>query len=82
MNWTLYVGVTSNLTKRIFEHKNKKYDWFTKKYWLNKLVWFCQLSTIKEAIVLEKKLKAWNRKRKITLIEAINKNWDDLSMGN
>ncbi len=78
-NWTLYVGVTSNLEKRIFEHKNKKYDWFTAKYWLDILVRYCELPSIKEAIILEKNLKAWSRKRKINMIETINENWNDLS---
>ncbi len=77
-NWTLYVGVTSNIQQRISEHKNKKYDWFTAKYWLDKLVWFYEFPTIKEAIEFEKKLKAWNRKKKIEYIESINKDWLDL----
>lgn len=81
-NGTLYVGVTSNLERRIFEHKNKKYDWFTAKYWLDRLVRYCEISNIKEAIVLEKKLKAWNRKRKVKMIEMINENWDDLAESN
>ncbi len=78
-DWVLYIWVTSDIEKRIFEHKNKIYLWFTSKYNLDKLVWFVELPTIKEAIELEKKLKSGNRLRKIQLIESINSNWDDLS---
>jgi len=77
--WVVYVWVTSDIEKRVFEHKNKIYLWFTSKYNLDKLVWFVELPTIKEAIEVEKKLKAGNRTKKVQLIESINKDWNDLS---
>ncbi len=77
--WTLYVWVTSNLEKRILEHKNKVYDWFSAKYDLNTLVWFIELPTIIEAIALEKKIKSRNREYKIQLIESMNDSRKDLS---
>jgi len=76
--WTLYVWVTSDIEQRVNEHKNKKYDWFTSKYWLDKLVRFCELPTIKEAIEIEKKIKWGSRNKKIEYIESINKDWKDL----
>ena len=78
---TLYIGVTNNLQRRIYEHKNKLIDGFSKKYNLNKLVYFESCSEIKDAIKREKQLKNWHRKWKINLIESINPNWDDLSEG-
>ena len=78
-NWTLYVWVTNNLERRIFEHKNKIVQWFTSKYNINKLVYFEETNDIKNAIEREKQLKWWNRKKKIELIENINKEWLDLS---
>ena len=77
--WTLYIWVTANLEKRILEHKNKIYDWFSAKYDLNKLVWFVELPTIIEAITLEKQIKSRNRKYKIQLIESMNNSRRDLS---
>ena len=78
-DWVLYIWVTSDIEKRVFEHKNKIYLWFTSKYNLDKLVWFSELPTIKEAIEVEKKLKVGNRTKKVQLIESINKDWNDLS---
>ena len=78
---TLYVGVTNNLVRRIYEHKNKLVEGFTKKYNLNKLIYFETYSEIKDAIKREKQLKNWHRDWKIKLIESINPNWDDLSNG-
>ncbi len=78
-NGTLYIGVTSNLMKRIYEHKNKLIDGFTKKYNIDKLVYFEQTKDIKSAITREKQLKKWNRKWKLELIEKTNPNWDDLA---
>ena len=77
-NGTLYVGVTSNLIKRIYEHKNKLADGFTKKYDVDKLGYFEVYDDITIAIKREKQLKAGNRQRKIDLIEKYNKEWKDL----
>ena len=75
---TLYVGVTSNLVKRIYEHKNKFADGFTKKYGVDKLGYYEIYDDILNAINREKQLKAGNRQRKIDLIEKDNKEWKDL----
>jgi putative endonuclease len=78
-NGTLYTGVTSNLMKRIYEHKNKLIDGFTKKYNVDKLVYYEKTNDIKLAIIREKQLKKWNRKWKLELIEKMNPYWDDLA---
>lgn len=78
-NGTLYTGVTSNLERRMYEHKNHLLDGFTDKYDVTRLVWFTQGEDIQAAITLEKKIKNRNRKWKIELIEATNPNWDDLA---
>ena len=78
-NGTLYVGVTSNLVKRIFEHKEKVVSGFSAKYNLDLLVYYEEWWSIEEAIQREKKLKAGNRKKKLNLIESINPDWKDLS---
>jgi len=77
-NGTLYIGVTNNILKRTFEHKDKKIDGFTKKYGISKLVYYEHYKDIESAITREKYLKKWNRKWKINLIEKENKNWEDL----
>ena len=74
--------MTNNLERRIFEHKNKLVKGFTEKYNLNKLVYFEEFPTAKEAIEKEKRIKGWARRKKIALIEAKNKNWIDLSKEN
>ena len=76
---TLYIGVTNNLERRIFEHKNKLIDGFSKKYNLTRLVYFEVLNSIEDAIKREKQLKNWHRQWKINLIEEHNKGWKDLS---
>ena len=78
-NGTLYIGVTNDLERRIFEHKNKIIKGFTEKYNIDKLVYYEETNDITEAILREKKLKKWNRKWKLELIEKENKNWNDLS---
>ncbi|APY00410.1 GIY-YIG nuclease family protein [Lacinutrix venerupis] len=78
-NGTLYIGVTNDLERRIFEHKKKLIEGFTKKYGLNKLIYFEQFQYINDAIEREKQLKNWNRSWKIELIEKENKDWTDLS---
>jgi putative endonuclease len=78
---TLYIGVTNNLERRIYEHKNKLIDGFSKRYNLNKLVYFEECGNIESAIRREKQLKNWHREWKINLIESINPNWEDYSNG-
>ena len=78
-NGTLYTGVTSNLVKRIFEHKEKVVSGFSAKYNLDLLVYYEERWSIEEAIQREKQLKAGNRKKKLSLIESINPDWKDLS---
>ena len=78
-NTVLYVGVTSNLKKRILDHKNKKYkNAFSARYNCNKLVYFERFNSIAEAIAREKQLKAGNRNKKLALINEFNINWEDL----
>ncbi len=81
-NWTgdvMYVGVTSDLQKRVYEHKSKLKGGFTKKYDVEKLVYFEQFADIKMAIIREKEIKGWRREKKNALVETINPQWKDLS---
>ena len=78
---TLYVGVTNNIKKRIYEHKNKLIDGFTKKYNITHPVYVETFNDINYAIACEKKIKGWLRKKKIALIEKENPQWQDLSEG-
>jgi putative endonuclease len=78
-NRVLYIGVTNNLERRIFEHKNKLVEGFTKKYNLNKLVYYEATNDIDGALEREKQLKNWHRDWKINLINSSNPNWKDLS---
>ncbi|MBI3581932.1 MAG: GIY-YIG nuclease family protein [Nitrospinae bacterium] len=80
-NRVLYTGVTNNLERRIFEHKHKLVPGFTKKYNVEKLVWYSTLSDIRLAIAEEKRIKAGPRAKKIELVEDMNPNWSDLSEG-
>ena len=77
-NNVLYVGVTNDLKRRVYEHKNKLVEGFTKKYNIMKLVYYESGEDIKSVIEREKQLKAGSRLKKITLIESMNKNWQDL----
>ncbi len=77
-NGTLYTGVTSNLVKRVYEHKQKLVDGFTKKYNVDKLGYFEIYESIEQAIEREKQIKAGSRKKKIDLIEKENPGWKDL----
>ncbi|MDD2536889.1 MAG: GIY-YIG nuclease family protein [Candidatus Absconditabacteria bacterium] len=77
-NGTLYIGVTANLEKRMYEHRSKLIPGFTARYGIDKLVWFQELPTIQEAIEYEKKLKGRVRKKKIDLIEQENSCREDL----
>ena len=74
----LYVGVTNNLERRIFEHKSKLIDGYTKKYNVNKLVYFEEFSDINLAIAAEKKIKGWTRAKKNKLVASINPDWNEL----
>ena len=75
---TLYIGVTSNLPQRIWQHKNKVTKGFTEKHKLNKLVWYEVHDNMMSAIEREKALKAWKREWKIRIIEEMNPTWGDL----
>jgi putative endonuclease len=75
----LYLGVTSHLSKRAFQHQQKLLPGFTKKYNVTKLVWFEPHSTARAAISREKEIKKWRRSKKITLIESLNPTWTELS---
>ena len=78
-NTTLYTGVTSNLSKRIYEHKTKAVQGFTAKYNLNKPVYYEVCETAEQAILREKQIKAGSRKKKEELINQMNPRWEDLS---
>ena len=77
-NGTLYTGVTSDLIKRIWEHKNNLVDGFTKQYNVHNLVWFELLENMSSAIEREKNIKEWKRDWKLKLIEKNNPDWRDL----
>ena len=82
-NWNdsvVYIGVTSNLPKRLYEHRNGLADGFTKKYNVHKLVYFEQTSDVYSALSREKQLKNWGRSKKNFLIEQQNPTWRDLSL--
>ena len=76
---TLYTGVTNDIVRRVYEHKKKLIDGFTKKYNITKLVYYVATDDINSAIMREKQIKGWLRKKKIALIESINPEWKDLS---
>ena len=77
-NGTLYIGVTSYLVKRIWEHKNNMVEGFTKRYNVHQLVWYELHDSMESAIIREKRLKDWKRKWKLELIEKSNPDWKDL----
>jgi len=77
-NTVIYTGVTNDLKRRVYEHKEKLIDGFTKKYNINKLVYFESTNDVYSAIRREKQIKAGSRKKKINLINIINKEWTDL----
>ena len=80
-NGTLYVGVTSDLVRRIWEHKNDAIDGFTKRYRVHTLVWYEEHGSIEDAIQREKNVKEWKRAWKIELIQRSNPLWQDLYPG-
>ena len=77
-NGTLYIGVTNNLVKRIYEHKNNLAKGFTEKYKIHDLVYYEQHQEINQAILREKQMKKWKRQWKLAAIEKINPQWSDL----
>jgi putative endonuclease len=77
----LYTGVTDDLKRRVYQHKNKLIDGFTKKYNITRLAYYEETGDTKAAIAREKQIKGWLRKRKIALIESLNPKWQDLSEG-
>ncbi len=81
-NWNnrvIYTGVTNNLERRLYEHKNKKINGFSEKYNVNKLVYFEKTSDVESAIIREKEIKAWRREKKNRLVCSANPEWCDLS---
>ncbi len=81
-NWNnkvMYLGVTNNLERRVYEHKNKLHKGFTEKYNINKLVYFEETSDVTEAITREKEIKKWRREKKNALVKKVNPGWKDLS---
>ena len=80
-NNVLYTGVTNNLSRRVYEHKNKLIEGFTKKYHVDKRVYYEAYADSLNAITREKQIKGGSRAKKIQLIESMNKEWDDLSGG-
>jgi putative endonuclease len=80
-NWNnkvMYVGVTNNIRKRLYEHKNKLVKGFTEKYNVNKLVYFEETHDVKAALTREKEIKKWRREKKNRLVNEINPEWRDL----
>jgi putative endonuclease len=77
-NGTLYIGATSDLIKRVWEHKNGMVEGFTKRYSVHRLVWYEMHESIESAITREKRIKEWKRTWKLELIESANPEWEDL----
>jgi putative endonuclease len=77
-NGTLYVGVTGDLVRRVWQHRLNAAEGFTRRYGVNRLVYFELHSSMEQAIAREKRLKKWNRAWKLRLIEGSNPNWEDL----
>jgi putative endonuclease len=77
-NGTLYIGVTSNLIKRVWEHKNKLVKGFSKQYDVHQLVWYELHESMESAILREKRVKGWKRSWKLNLIERMNPDWKNL----
>jgi putative endonuclease len=80
-NGTLYIGVTNNLSLRVYAHKQGTASVFTRRYGVNNLVWYEEYPTVPDAIQRETSLKRWKRDWKIALIETMNPEWADLSSG-
>jgi len=78
---TLYVGVTNNLLRRVYEHKHKLVPGFTKRYNIDRLVYYEATPDVRAAIAREKQIKPWRREKKVALIESKNRDWHDLAAG-
>ncbi|MBI1879181.1 MAG: GIY-YIG nuclease family protein [Chloroflexi bacterium] len=78
---TLYTGVTNNLQRRVYEHKHKLNEGFSKKYNITRLVYYEETNDVRTALAKEKEIKGWLRRKKIALIESVNPKWQDLSEG-
>jgi putative endonuclease len=76
-NKVLYIGITNDLLRRIYEHKNNLIDGFTKKFNCHMLVWFEQINDVSSAILKEKQMKKWKRENKENVINAMNPEWKD-----
>ena len=76
---TLYTGVTNDLTRRVYEHRLKVVDGFTKRYNISKLVYYEDTDDVESAIAREKQIKGWRRSKKVALIESLNPYWEDLA---
>ena len=81
LSGTLYTGVTNDIQRRMYEHKNKLVEGFTKRYNIDMLVYYEVTSDIGEALTRERQIKAWRRSKRIGLIESANPQWRDLSEG-
>ncbi len=77
-NGTLYIGVTNDLIRRIYEHKNDMTEGFTKRYRIHRLVYYEEFNNVNDAITREKRMKKWKRSWKIELIKSVNSKWQDL----
>ena len=77
-NSVLYIGVTNDLQRRVFEHKNELVEGFTKKYHVHKLVYYEMTTDVNAAIAREKQLKGWKRIKKNHLVESVNPNWNEI----
>ena len=83
-NWNnrvMYVGITNNIQRRIYEHQNGLIEGFTQKYRVHKLVYCEQCSDVKDAIAREKQIKGWKRQKKNELVESMNPEWQELAIG-
>jgi len=78
---TLYTGMTSNLKRRVYEHKQKLSDGFTKKYNVTRLAYYEETGDVQTALAREKEIKKWRRSKKLALIKSVNPKWQDLSGG-
>jgi putative endonuclease len=78
-NGTLYIGTTSNLVRRVAQHRDDHFDGFSSRYGIKTLVWFEMHATMEQAIIREKRIKKWNRDWKLKLIEGGNREWRDLA---
>ncbi len=80
-NWSnkvLYVGVTNNIRRRLYEHQQGIFEGFTKKYHVHKLVYVEQCGEVRDAIAREKQIKGWSREKKDQLVESVNPNWNEI----